>query len=105
MTPTSTADHPIGLRQTEELLGIARRLLWWLPPEEALERPVRFLAQVMMMGTWDDVQCVLGEVGAEEFRRVLLDAPPGVFDQRSWHYWHHVFGIEPVPPLPRRKLP
>jgi len=76
-----------------------------MPPEEALEFPARFLAQVMTLGTWDDVQVVRTAVGAEPLRKILLDAPPGVFDPRSWHYWHHVFEITPVPPLPRRRLP
>ncbi len=87
------------------LLSIARRLIWWMPPEESLEYPTRFLAQVMTLGTWDDVQIVRREFGDGRLREVLLDAPPGVFDQRSWHYWHHVFGLQPVPPLPRRRIP
>ena len=70
-----------------------------------MEWPVRFLAKVMTLGTWDDVQHVQAELGKERFREVLMDAPPGVFDQRSWHYWHNVFGIHPVPLLPRRRLP
>ncbi len=89
---------------TPELLGIARRLLWWLPPEEALNCPVRFLAQVMTLGTWDDFHQVRTAYGLTRLRQVLVDAPPGVFDQRSWHYWHKVFAIEP-PPLPRRRIP
>lgn len=31
----------------------------------------------------------------------LFDAPPGVFDARSWRYWHLMFA-RPVPPLPVR---
>jgi len=94
-----------ALPHTPELLSIARRLIWWMPPEEALEYPTRFLAQVMTLGTWNDVQAVRSVTGAEPLRQVLLNAPPGVFDLRSWHYWHHVFGITPVPSLPRRRLP
>jgi len=103
--PPNAIDHPAGLARNEALLGIARRLIWWMPPEEALEYPVRFLAQVMTLGTWDDMRIVRSVVGEEAMRAVLRDAPPGVFDLRSWHYWRHVFGIDPVPPLPRRQLP
>ncbi len=42
--------------------------------------------------------------GVDALRAVLADAPPGVFDRRSWSYWHARFGIAPVPPLPRRRL-
>lgn len=92
------------LPRTPELLGIARRLIWWIDPAEALGLPTRFLAQVMTLGTWEDVQTVKAQVGVERFRQTLAVAPPGVFDPRSWHYWHHVFGIVPVPPLPRRQF-
>jgi hypothetical protein len=76
-----------------------------MPAEEALEWPERFLAQVMTLGSWEDVQQVRRQVGADRIRAVLNNPPPGVFDERSWHYWHHVFGIHPVPPLPRRRIP
>lgn len=100
----STALHGRPLRSSE-LRPIARRLFWWLPPEEALGDRRRFLAQVMTLGTWDDVQRVRAEYGEQRLREVLHDAPPGVFDQRSWHYWHNVFGIAPAPPLPHRTIP
>lgn len=100
--PTESVDKP--LPRTPALLHVARRLFWWMPPEEALEYPVRFLAQVMTLGTWDDVQNVRTELGPECFRMVLQDPPAGVFDPRSWNYWHHVFGIWDVPDLPRRRF-
>ena len=106
MQPTIKAEtNPAILPRSSELLHVAGRLIWWLPAEEALEFPARFLAQVMTLGTWDDVQTVLAQVGEERFRQTLLEALPGVFDARSWHYWHHVFGLEPVPPMPCRKFP
>ena len=42
--------------------------------------------------------------GDEAFRTVLQDPPAGVFDGPSWIYWHNVFGLRPVPELPKRKL-
>ena len=103
--PSSSAILGRDLPKSEALMGVARRLVWWLTPEETLELEDRFLAQVMTLGTWDDVQCVRGEVGDAGLREVLRHPPAGVFDLRSWHYWHHFFGIDPVPPLPRRQLP
>jgi hypothetical protein len=92
------------LPRTHELLNIARRLIWWMPPEEALEEPSLFLAQVMTLGTWDDVELVRAALGEEPLRECLHNAPPGIFDLPSWHYWHRRFGIQPIPPPPRRKL-
>ena len=86
------------------LQTVARRLFWWLTPEEALANPIRFAARVMTYGTWEDVQTAKEELGEGTFREVLADPPPGVFDARSWLYWHRYFGLEPIPPLPKRTL-
>ena len=88
-----------------ELERLVRRLIWWKPPEEALRAPDRIIAQVMALGTWDDIQIAKREWGLDALRRVLASPPPGVFDRRSWNYWHVIFGISPVPALPTRRLP
>ena len=89
---------------SEELQQIARRLVWWKTPDQAFDYFPHFLAQVMTLGTWTDVQRVRGELGEDALRETLQHPPPGVFDARSWHYWHHYFGISPIPPLPKRRL-
>lgn len=88
-----------------DLERLARRMFWWKTPAEALAFPRRFLAQVMTLGTWDDLRVARRYWTEADFRAVLRDPPPGVFDARSWSYWHCVLSIEPVPPLPRRRLP
>jgi hypothetical protein len=90
--------------QSETLIRVAQKLFWWKSPVAALDDPIRFVAQVMTFGTWEDVQTSRATLGDEVFRQVLATPPPGVFDDRSWAYWHHVFGIQPVPELPQRKL-
>jgi hypothetical protein len=79
----------------EELRPVAERLFWWLPPGKALEDMPRFIAQVMTFGTWDDIQKTLKLVGEPAFRAVLENPPSGVFDEKSWHYWHVMFRIPP----------
>ena len=86
-----------------QLVRIAKALCWWQPPEESLANPRRFLAQVMTLGTWDEVQTVREILGRDAFRDALIHAPPGVFDPRSWAYWHAVFGL-PEAEMPRRSL-
>ena len=46
-----------------ELEQLARRLIWWKPPEESLRRPERVIAQVMALGTWDDIEMAKREWG------------------------------------------
>lgn len=87
--------------ENEQLAHIAQRMIWWESPEISLGRPARFIMQVMTLGTWEDVQFVQGVYGKESFKEALLNAEPGVFDIKSWTYWHAVFGLAEGP-LPKR---
>lgn len=86
------------------MLRIARKLVWFCSPEEALERPQVFLTQVMTHGTLEDVTFVRKLVGLEPFRTTLENASPGMFDPRSWSYWNLICGRWPAPPLPKREF-
>jgi hypothetical protein len=87
-----------------DLERVASRLLWWKPPSEALKEPSRFLAQVMTYGTIEDLAIVRRHFPESAFRDVLAHPPAGVFDPRSWSYWHVRFGLGPPPELPKRRL-
>ena len=90
------------LPATPELLRVARRVIWFEEPERALADPVQYLAYVMVFGTIEDLKTLHGIVGKDEYREVLAQAPPGIFDTRSWAYWNLVCGRKPSPPLPVR---
>jgi len=85
------------------LLPIARRVFWWGEPEEWLDDAIRFAAQVMTYGNWEDTATVWKVLGDDLLRKVLEFPPPGVFDIKSWTYWHVRYGL-PIPPLPERKI-
>jgi hypothetical protein len=85
-----------------ELLAVARRVVWFKEPAEALADPVLLLAHVMTYGTIADLAAVRAVVGKDEFCEVLDHAPPGIFDPRSWAYWNLVCGRRSPPPLPVR---
>jgi hypothetical protein len=87
-----------------ELLAVGAKVFWWGRAEEALTNLPRFVAQVMTYGDWEDVSLTLRVLGEEVFATVLDTPPPGVFDEKSWNYWHLWFGRISVPPLPVRKL-
>jgi hypothetical protein len=91
-----------SLPVTTKLLNVARRVVWFKEPEEALADPLHFLAHVMTYGTVEDLNALEGLVGKEEFLEVLDNAPPGIFDPRSWAYWNLKCGRRPAPPLPVR---
>lgn len=86
------------------LEDVARRLMWWKAPEEALSDPRRLLAQVMALGTVEDLRVARSRFSDADFRAVLAQAPPGVFDARSWAYWHLVLGLGEAPDLPQRAI-
>jgi len=84
------------------LFEVARRLIWWQTPEQSVADPVRLVAQVMALGTWDDIQTVRKLMGSQVFSEVLEQAPAGIFNDRRWNYWHIKLDRLPVPPLPKR---
>ena len=94
-----------ALPATPELLRVARRVIWFEERERALADSVQFLAHVMVFGTIEDLMVLRGIVGMDEYREVLEQAPPGVFDGRSWAYWNLMCGRKAAPPLPVRVLP
>src|SRR5260221_11983647 len=87
-----------------ECLPVAVKVFWWCTPEEGLQDLTRFVAQVMTFGDWEDVRRTMGILGEKAFEAVLDDPPPGVFDRKSWNYWHLFFRRTSLPPLPRREL-
>jgi hypothetical protein len=88
-----------------ELLAVARRVIWFEPPERALADTIRFLAYLMTYGTVDDIAVVRRYLDLVDFREALDQAPAGIIDERSWAYWNAVTGRYPAPPMPRRVIP
>jgi len=88
-----------------ELLRIARKVVWFDAPEETLRDLKTFLAHLMVYGSLADVVAVERHIPQDEFRKVLEDAPAGVFTADAWARWHERLGITPLPPLPRRRFP
>lgn len=86
------------------MLAVAERVIWFAPPEEALLQPYVFMAHLMTSGLPRDVVYVQRVMGSEAFQETLIHCPPGVFDARSWAYWHLVFGQPVAPPLPTRRF-
>ena len=88
-----------------DLLAVARRVIWFEPPERALADPIRFLGYLMTYGTVEDIAVVRRYLDFDDFREALDHAPAGIIDERSWAYWNAVTGRYPPPPMPRRAIP
>ncbi|HEX5325114.1 MAG TPA: hypothetical protein VFW75_00460 [Acetobacteraceae bacterium] len=90
--------------RTLETEAVARRLVWFEAPAEALADPIRLMAYAMASATHEDMKVLRRYVSDDDFRQALDQAPPGIIDARSWAYWNSRMGRYPPPPLPRRHL-
>jgi hypothetical protein len=87
-----------------ELHAIAERTVWFKSPELALASPYEFLAYLLTYGTYEDVTAVRRYLSLDDLREALDNAPPGIFDARSWAYWNLMVGRYPAPPMPIRRF-
>ena len=93
-----------GLRD-RRAAALARKYVWWQDPRLTLADPRLLIAQVMTLGTLDDVRWLIDRVPADELRQVLREPPIGIFNERSWRFWHLRLDCRPIPPLPARPPP
>jgi hypothetical protein len=94
--------RPIPLN--EETRALARRLVWFQSPEEALADPIRLMAYAFARATHEEMKALRFYVDDAGMREALDRAPAGIVDPRSWAYWNLRLGRYPAPPLPRRRL-
>jgi hypothetical protein len=85
-----------------ETEAVARRLVWFEEPPEALADPVRFMAYAMARATHEEMKLLRRYVDDADFLEALDHAPPGIIDPRSWAYWNSKMGRYPAPPMPTR---
>jgi hypothetical protein len=93
------------MKYSEDLKRVAKRVVWFKTPDEALREPKLFLAHLMTYGTLEDIATAMKYYSEADFDLVLKDPPAGIFDVRSWNYWNLRYRHEPVPALPQRTLP
>ncbi len=87
---------------TPQTIEIARRIVWFEEPEEALADPVKFMAYAMTYACHPDMRVIRQHVSDDEIRQALDTAPPGIIDPRSWAYWNLRMGRFPPPPPPKK---
>ena len=88
------------------LKRMAQRYIWWQSPAASVGDPHRVIAQVMDIGTIEDIQALAGAVGRNTLTGVLKQARPGWFRPRSWAFWHTTLGRTTagrIPPIPTRR--
>ncbi len=89
---------------TPDTEALARRLVWFEEPAEALSDTFRFVAYALASATHEDMKIVRSFLDDDDLREALDQAPPGIIDERSWAYWNSKLGRYPAPPLPERQF-
>ena len=92
--------YSLILRHKNRFRDPARRLIWWMEPDDALEQPLRLVAQIMDIGSLSDLRLLQKEFTDSELVNILKHAPPGVLSSRSIRFWQVVLQTD-VKPKPR----
>jgi hypothetical protein len=90
---------------TPEIEAVAKRVVWFEPPQQAVADPIRFLAYAMTYGDHEDMSILRRHLSNADLQEALANAPAGIFDGRSWAYWNLMVGNYPAPPMPERSIP
>lgn len=89
---------------TPDTEALARRLVWFEEPEEALSDTFRFAAYALARATHEDMKLLQRFLTEDDLREALDHAPAGIIDPRSWAYWNAKMGRYPAPPMPTRRF-
>jgi len=64
--------------------ALARRLVWFEAPREALADTFRFVAYAVARATHEDMKLLRRFLSDDNLREALDNAPRGTIDPRSW---------------------
>ena len=90
--------------RTDLLANFATRYIWWR--SEPGPSDDRVIAQVINIGTYDDIRRLEAAFSPEELRGVMLRAAPGWISDRSWSFFRGRLlnrGVGPIPEEPARR--
>jgi hypothetical protein len=89
----------------DDLKAVARKVVWFDPPDEVLGNTQYFLTYLMNHGTEEDLKVVRRYYSDADFEATLDHPAPGVFFQDAWIEWNDRYKRVPAPPLPKRQIP
>jgi hypothetical protein len=69
------------------LAELAPKYVWWRRANGGTHKPERIVAQVMNLGTYDDIRRLERVFTPPELAEVMRHAQPGWFTPRSWEFW------------------
>jgi hypothetical protein len=66
---------------------LGRKYLWWQPVDGQPFAEDRVIAQIMNLGTYDDILLLERAVDRTRLVEIMRHAEPGWFNDRSWEFW------------------
>lgn len=66
---------------------LGQKYFWWQPADGGTFSEDRIIAQVMNLGTYDDILLLESMLGRPRLTEVMLHAEPGWISDRSWEFW------------------
>lgn len=66
---------------------LGQKYLWWRPINDSPFSKDRVIAQIMNLGTYDDILQLEAALGQASLVEVMLHAEPGWLSDRSWEFW------------------
>lgn len=103
MSPDPTSETPEQAALVNEL---ARRYLWWEPIGDRPHGFTRAVAQIMNLGTYEDIRRLEHRIDRDRLIDVMRGAQPGWFSERSWSFWRgrlSVSSVSDIPETPPRR--
>ena len=88
------------------LAQLGQKYIWWAPTGDEAHAPERIIAQVMNIGTYEDIRRMETTLGFARLADVMVNAAPGWFSPRSWSFWRGRLRREtdiPIPAEPPRR--
>jgi hypothetical protein len=87
-----SGDLELTVEAQARIARLGERYLWWdggAVPHTAM----RTVAQIMNLGTYEDILSLESLLAPPLLARVMLNAQPGWFSARAWEFWRGRLGI------------
>jgi hypothetical protein len=92
--------------RAELIESLASKYVWWNLEDSGASRTRRILAQIMNLGTYDDIRAIEAVFERDELIEVMARAEAGWFSPRSWDFWRGRLALsenDRVPTRPPRR--
>jgi hypothetical protein len=86
-----------------DIAEMAQKYLWWKAIGAEGHSTGRMIAQIMRLGTYDDIRSLESMLRPELLGSVMAASAPGWFDDRSWDFWRGRLSASGVADLPEQR--